>query len=172
MPNWCNNELIVIGPENQIAAFEEKHKQYLADPDLEVLDSSRKPGQCGMFFQSPWNPGLNEVAKASKEFRELTFLLAFWEIGIGFRGQGVFRNGAMLETIQRPYGPDGDVMYDQSHPLVDLFGNYLEAQAREIEAPTSISATEPSNEETPQSRLEAEMLAALEGNKPISQSGE
>jgi hypothetical protein len=129
MPNWCHNSLTVIGPEEEVAAFDAEHKLYLDDPDVEAIEFERKPGKSEYRYQTRWQPDTLSLKRASRKYLSLIFLLSYMEM-YSFRGACVIIRGDWDEMVHRIFRPEGgNEEYDQSHPLVDLFSNYLAAHA-------------------------------------------
>ena len=78
-------------------------------------------------FLTKWEPPIENLLTLSVRHEGVTFLLAYscWESG--FRGQTVIMNGTVVEQIHRlGYDGPGFLFSDITHPVVDLFNQYLE----------------------------------------------
>ena len=53
------------------------------------------------YVETKWKPAVDEVSKASTEFPELRFHIAWWRLQDGPAGEVVMQNGEIVEEVQR-----------------------------------------------------------------------
>jgi hypothetical protein len=162
MPNWCYNSLTVIGPEEQVAAFDAKHSLYIYELGVDAIESERKPGKSEYRYQTRWQPKTSSLRRASRKFLSLTFLISFMDFA-NLRGQIVIVRGEWKKLIHRSvYGDGRHEEHDQSHPPVDLFSNYLAVNANVPQPNEIVKVPVGLNE------VEQQLLAALSKSQQLS----
>lgn len=125
MANDCTNSLIVVGQEGDPADFaaaleQETYGGVAGRVDMEQGLLTR------FYYRTDWRPNMDALFRLSGRYKG-SFLLEYscWESG--FRGQAVIRNGEAIEHVHRlGYKCPGYLFADVTHPLVDLFGPYLQ----------------------------------------------
>jgi hypothetical protein len=134
MSNRCHIHIRAIGKKEDIAAAEKDlAKVFGAIWDLNnSYDLTVTGASDGIVYNTwyPWGPPGDELDEVFESHPNLIFLTAFSETVCGFRGRCVWAYGYDAEYDEGPYGPDGDELYDQSHPLPDIFARYRDPATR------------------------------------------
>ena len=141
MSNLCSNKLIVVGleslPPKMFAESLERavHAQVRPHDEFYSVTVLGKDHNPMFHFETNWEPPERELIALSKKCRRLRFLLEYscWESG--FRGQMVICNGEVIEYAHRQ-GYDGPayLFAEITHPLVQLWGPYMERRTLEQQA--------------------------------------
>jgi hypothetical protein len=139
MANLCSNKLIVVGlktnPEMFAASLElALCGQILTRDELYAVSVGKGP-RPELNFKTNWQPPESVLVALSKKFSGVHFLLEYscWESG--FRGQMVIYNGEVIEYAhRRGYGSPTFLFADITHPLVQLWGPYIEPRTLEQQA--------------------------------------
>ena len=63
----------------------------------------RKPRSIVVYGQCPWGPPLAGLASLSLEFPALRISIKYWEAGMGFAGEEVFKAGDPVRSTSREY---------------------------------------------------------------------
>ena len=139
MANLCSNKLIAVGlksdPEMFAASLElALCGQILTRDELYSVSVGKEPSP-EFNFKTNWEPPEKVLVALSKKFSGVHFLLEYscWESG--FRGQMIICNGEVIERAhRRGYGSPTFLFADITHPLVQLWGPYIEPQTLEQQA--------------------------------------
>jgi hypothetical protein len=109
MPNWCENDLRIVGEESRISEFLQYVKTERGDLDFNTLipageDCPRdiwgtrsnaedttleqvSDSEIVLTFLTAWSPPEPVVVVASSKFTDLEFKLDYFEAGAGFQGR-------------------------------------------------------------------------------------
>jgi hypothetical protein len=139
MAKLCSNKLIVVGlksdPEIFAASLElALFGRILTRDELYAVSVGKGP-RPEINFKTNSEPPETVLVALSKKFRGVHFLLEYscWESG--FRGQMVICSGEVIERAhRRGYGSPTFLFADITHPLVQLWGPYIEPRTLEQQA--------------------------------------
>ena len=118
MPNWCNNHLVISGPQESIDRIREELKssgrnEILTFTSHYPLNQDQNPAECwgtkwdacdveyleeslpnlSYSFSTAWSPPCGWLEKVVALFPDLSFELVYSEGGVGFYGKSSGSNG-------------------------------------------------------------------------------
>jgi len=165
MPNWCQNELVINGAEQDVAAFvaqmsnDDEGVPTLRFSDIVPLEDDEDDCACERWgckwepyqafvmtahdaiyaeFQTPWSEPKAWMVQASRLHPELTFAIAYEEPLNDFMGVFVVREGqALLDMWQAYVGPEEEDDLDEEEMGTN---EYLEELAKRNKLRASIDA--------------------------------
>ena len=131
MPNWCENDLWITGPKEDLQRFasepltlsrfipiKEESTQWCVDSwgtkwDIDPTEPDPDPyfrcdpQECLFYtFLTAWTPPIPTVGMMAKVFPTLSFSLTYFESGVAFNGILIAKEGMIIKEDSGPYYGD------------------------------------------------------------------
>lgn len=157
MPNWCNNQIIITGQQDELnnllnqAKNEEQvfalkkivpldvqnidtqsaawgTKWDLSMPEIQIIS----PNQIQLNCETAWGPPDKAFETISQKYPNLHFKMFFWESGADFMGEYILKNGQYLSNKTTSYS-------QQTHNEMKISFDEIIIQNDQINIPIKVT---------------------------------